>query len=91
MSPKDWMRAAEQVERTVSHLVVRCTVYGVRCQGCRADWVRVWRRPSRHVGDPQYVFNPLAIGRGLMARPVRSKRVQQVFKSNDFETTMWRA
>lgn len=84
MSPKDWMRAAEQVERTVSHLVVRC-------QGCRADWVRVWRRPSRHVGDPQYVFNPLAIGRGLMARPVRSKQVQQVFKSNDFETPMWRA
>ena len=60
-------------ERTASRLVVRCAGYEVRCQGCRADWVMVWRRPSRRARAPSMFSTPWRPRRGLTARPVRSK------------------
>ena len=60
-------------ERTASRLVVRCAGYEVRCQGCRADWVIVWRRPSRRARAPSMFSTPWRPRRGLTARPVRSK------------------
>ena len=63
----------KRTERTASRLVVRCAGYEVRCQGCRADWVMVWRRPSRRAKAPSMFSTPWRPRRGLTARPVRSK------------------